>query len=446
MKLRETCRTPETAIRFLFALATLACFLMALICPDRATMFAGLSRICTQSSQLTKSYFDAAYGGFAGAFLNVALVNLVCLLIYFLPGAKPDGVSVLAYFLTMGMSFWGINALNMWFCFAGVALYCLVKKQPLGSQANAMLFATGLAPIVSEMLFFYPIGTWHEASFVSVILALVVGGFVGFILPAGLKGSPAMHKGYTLYSAAVPIGLTAFFLRALLFKVFAGTLADSVGVGTGDSFWAISNIFCFAFFGVLIIWGAVSGGAKQYGALLKDSGFGVDFAAKYGVPTAIFNLGIYGLFIMLYYNLIGANWNAITLGCVFCVICCGFKGSHPGNVWPIWVGYVLASFAAKGICTLTGGDFALAINVQAIVVGACFANGLSPIAGRYGWPIGILAGMVHYTFVTCVPLLHGGFCLYNGGFTAAFVCFLLIPVLEHFFQTKEERKQMKTPS
>ena len=42
-----------------------------------------------------------------------------------------------------------------------------------------------------------------------------------------------------------------------------------------------------------------------------------------------------------------------------------------------------------------------------------------------------------------LPLLHGAFCLYNGGFTAAFTCFMLIPVLEHFFHTKEERKSLK---
>ena len=51
--------------------------------------------------------------------------------------------------------------------------------------------------------------------------------------------------------------------------------------------------------------------------------------------------------------------------------------------------------------------------------------------------------MIHYTLVTCVPLLHGSFCLYNGGFTAAFSCFLFVPVLEHFFHTKEQRKQLK---
>ena len=48
--------------------------------------------------------------------------------------------------------------------------------------------------------------------------------------------------------------------------------------------------------------------------------------------------------------------------------------------------------------------------------------------------------MLHYCLVTTVPQLHGAFCLYNGGFTAAFVCLLLVPQLERFFKTKEERK------
>ena len=38
-----------------------------------------------------------------------------------------------------------------------------------------------------------------------------------------------------------------------------------------------------------------------------------------------------------------------------------------------------------------------------------------------------------------VLLLHGGFCLYNGGFTCGIVAFVLVPVLECFLGTKEER-------
>ena len=42
-----------------------------------------------------------------------------------------------------------------------------------------------------------------------------------------------------------------------------------------------------------------------------------------------------------------------------------------------------------------------------------------------------------------VPALHGGYLLYNGGFTAGFTCFLFIPVLEHFCKTKQQRKELK---
>ena len=45
--------------------------------------------------------------------------------------------------------------------------------------------------------------------------------------------------------------------------------------------------------------------------------------------------------------------------------------------------------------------------------------------------------------MTSVPTLHGGFCLYNGGFTAALICLIFVPELEKFFRTKEERKLAK---
>ena len=167
----------------------------------------------------------------------------------------------------------------------------------------------------------------------------------------------------------------------------------------------------------------------------------MDYTAKYGFETALLNLGVYGMFIVLYYTLIGATWNAATIGVTFCMVACFAKGSHPRNVWPIMVGYVAASFLSKGVCALTGADFTLAINAQAIVIGLCFANGLSPVAGKYGWPFGIAFGMIHYFLVTSVPLMHGAFCLYNGGFTAAITCMLFVPVVQNFFKPIEERKK-----
>ena len=106
-------------------------------------------------------------------------------------------------------------------------------------------------------------------------------------------------------------------------------------------------------------------------------------------------------------------------------------------------GYVAAAFLTKALCAALGTDFTTAINAQAIVIGLCFANGLSPVAGSYGWLAGVVFAMLHYGLVTSVPFTHGGFLLYNGGFTAAFTCFLFIPVLEHFCKTKKERKELR---
>lgn len=443
--MKEKLKNPQSAIRFLFAGFTLLCLLFAVLTAVayKEDTFAGLWRICTLSGQTVKSYFDTSYGGMSGTFLNVGLVCAVCLGIYCLPDAKPDGVSVLAFFLTAGFCFWGITLLNIWFSFAGVGLYCLVKKKTPGAMANAFLFSTGLAPLITEMLFRYPGEAWHGFTVCGVLIALAVGVFIGFIFPAALPHAPSMHKGYDLYNAAVPIGLTAFFLRALLYKVFTPAPPAAEGVGLADSFVPVSLSFCFVVFGLAIVCGLLLGGGQNYGKLLRDPGYNVDYGTKYDPGAAILNFGVYGLFIVVYYLLVGAKWNAATLGCVFCMVCCCFKGSHPVNVWPIMVGYAAASFLARLVCGLTGAEFSMALSAQAIVIGLCFANGLSPVAGTYGWLAGVVFGMLHYALVTCVPLLHGSFCLYNGGFTAAFCCFLFVPVLEHFFKTKQERNRLK---
>lgn len=437
----------EQLIRLLFWFFSLAFLAMALLAPDRENMFSGLVKICTSSGQTTKSYFESLYyGGISGAFLNVALVGFSCAVLFLLPGARPDANAVLGYFLTTGFAFWGITALNTWFCFAGVWVYSRIRREPFGQNADFALFSTGLAPLITDLLFRYPGESWHGFTISGILLALLVSCLIGVMLPAGCAHSLVMHKGYNLYSAAIPIGVIAFFLRSLLFQVLGGHLASTEEVGLQESYQLLCNGFCLTVFLLCVLFGFWLNGNsfRGYWALLKEHGHSANFLEKHRPAILLLNLGLYGLFILAYYNLIGATWNAVTLGCVFCMLACCFSGSHPGNVWPILVGYFAASLGAElfffGLDTVHDNTvFSMAINAQSVVVGACFANGLSPIAGRYGRRFGVIAGMLQYVFVTCVPLLHGGFCLYNGGLTDAFVCFLMVPVLEHFCETKESR-------
>ena len=418
-----------------------ACFLIAAVCmPDRSTMFSGLWQILSQPSKVSTNYFSV--GGYAATFLNMGLVGLICTLLFVVLKATPNSVSTLAVILTIGFCSWGINILNVWPTFLGVAIYCLVKREKLSANVNAMLFSTGIAPIITDLMIRYPNTEVIGFNVPGVILAIVVGIFIGFILPAGLAHSPKVHKGFDLYSAALPVGMTAFFLNAVLFKTMG---LDVSALGAGGTLSVAStmtvNVFCGVVFGLCIVLALALGcKVKDYWKLLSSGEQATSISAKYGNATFLMNVGVYGLFILAYYNAIGASFNGVTFGIIFCMLACCNSGSHPSNVWPIMLGYVLASAVCGWASGLVGGNFAGAINAQAIMVGLCYANGLSPIVDKYGWQYGVLASVMHYLLVTSVPALHGGFCLYNGGFTAALICLILVPQLERFFKTKEERR------
>jgi hypothetical protein len=166
----------------------------------------------------------------------------------------------------------------------------------------------------------------------------------------------------------------------------------------------------------------------------------IDFAAHYGNAIFLLNVGLYGFFILAYFNIIGVTFNGVLFGSIFCMLSTCNSGSHPLNTMPIIWGYALGSKVFQLLAPITGGTFSQYLNAQSIAVGICYANGLSPIVSQYGWGYGTVAAFLHFCMVTTVPQLHGGMCLYNGGFTAAMVCLLMIPMLEHHFKTKHERK------
>ena len=430
-------------LKLLFAFFA-AAFLIAAVCmPDRKDIFTGLWKILSQPSKISANYF--AMGGYAATFLNMGLVCLISLLLFIIFRGTPNNVSTLAVLLTVGFGSWGINVLNIWPTVLGVVIYGLVKREKMGTLVNAMLFSTGIAPLITELLLRYPHAEVVGFNWPGLGIAMLVGLIIGFFLPAGLAHSPKVHKGFDLYSAALPIGMTAFFLNATLYKTMGVTLPEALDKLAPETMKVASqmtaNIFCGSVFGLCIVFAFILGcKPKDYWRLLTDPATVNNFSSTYGNATFLMNVGVYGLFILGYYNLIGATFNGITFGIIFCMLATCNSGSHPGNVWPIMLGYFVASVVFGWLSQLVGGTFTFAINAQAICVGLCYANGLSPIADKYGWRYGFIAAVMHYLLVTSVPTLHGGYCLYNGGFTAALICLILVPELEKFFRTKEEKK------
>lgn len=431
--------SPAVFNRCVFLFFSFCAILAAFCMPDRDSLFSGLWTIITNPGKVVTNYFWL--GGYAATFLNIGLTCLVSSLVFFLPGASANAVSTLAFFLVFGFSGWGMNIMNIWPGFAGVALYAFVKREKLGSNANAALLSTGLAPLISDLMFRYPNADVVAFSWGGFLLALCVGLVIGFMLPAGLPHAPKVHKGYDHYSAALPMGVLSVLLHAILFKVMGGTLPAAPAA---ETLQVASKVICNTFSGIvfsLCIIAAFLMGCRpnDYFNLMKDSGYGVDFSKKYGNAPFLMNLGVFGLFILAYYNIIGATFNSATFGVVFCMLATCNCGSHPRNVLPIMLGYVAASFVFSYLYVGTG-SYGQAINAQAIVIGLCFANGLSPVSGRYGWLAGFFVAVCHFLLVTSVPNMHGGFLLHNGGFTAALICLLFIPQLEKFCKTKEEKQ------
>lgn len=423
---------PESDFLKLFFGFLAAAFLIAGCCmPDRGQMLTGLWQIVSQPSKISTNYF--AVGGYAATFLNMGLVALICLGLFVGLKATVNNVSTLAFILTLGFSSWGINVLNLIPSMLGVVLYCAVKREKVSANVNAMLFSTGIAPLITELMVRYPNGDAVGFTLPGVVLATVVGLAIGFFLPAGLPNAPKVHHGLDLYSAAVPVGMTAFFLQALLYKTMGVALPAAPAAETLQVASRMTvNVFCCVVFGLCVL-GSLAMGCKlsDYGKLLISREVG-SVSAKYGNAVLLMNVGVYGLFILAYYNAIGAGFNGVTFGIIFCMLACCNSGSHPGTVWPLMVGYGVASLVCGWLSQLTGGSFGGALNAQAIAVGLCFCNGLSPMTAKYGWKVGALSAAMHYVLVTSVPNLHGGYCLYNGGFTAAFICLLLVPILERF--------------
>lgn len=433
----------ESFLKLFFFCFSASFFLAIPFLPDREHLLSGLWDIVRAPCKSQTSYF--AVGGYAATFLNMGLVGLVCAGLYCLPGKKPSSAYTLATILTIGFGSWGINLLNMLPTFLGVVIFCLTKKVRLGEYSHAMLFSTGIAPLITDLMVRYPHAEVIGHNALGAFLGLLVGIFIGFLLPAGLVFSPKVHKGFDLYSAALPVGMTAFFLNAVLYKTMGialpgGPTAEALAVASAP----IVNTFCILLFSLCILFALLLGcRPRDYLELLTDPEQVTCFSSRYGNAVFLMNVGVYGLFILGYYNLVGATFNGVIFGIVFCMLATCNSGSHPANVLPIMLGYFLAATVFALFSSLLGGSFEYVLNAQSIVVGLCYANGLSPISDKYGWKYGVLAAAMHYLLVTSVPSLHGGYCLYNGGFTAALVCVLLVPQLEQNVLPKTQRRALR---
>lgn len=262
-----------------------------------------------------------------------------------------------------------------------------------------------------------------------------------------------MHRGYNMYKAGLALGMFGIFVYCFLYKTLGIVPAESiVGENThyyesfGHVYWGFMNIFFIILFAFCELLGFLLNGCtfRNYRPLLKCTGHGLDFVDKFGMPVCFINFGIYGFCILAYLNLVfllpeifpflpeGVGFTGPTVGVTFAALTFSADGQHPKNVAPIALGYAILFVATCGICAVSGLDIPWTLSTQAYINGLAFATGLCPIAGKYGWKWGVVAGLVSAIICTSTAAMHGGFVLYNGGFNAGLTALILIPVLDFY--------------
>ena len=400
------------------------------LCGPLSASLRGFAAILTAPAQLTVDYFLLGTPG--GAFLNAGLVGLACTAVFAASGAALGGVSLMAFFLTIGFSFFGMNLLSIWPCILGTWLYTRAVREPFSAQVNVAVFSTALAPFVSEMLFRYPAFAGQPA--LRLLSGVGVGVLAGFLMPMLCRHSPNLHKGYTLYNAAAVAGFIGILLSSFMYRAAGVEIPSNTRIGEPHPLAVLG--FALGTSLTALIAGFLLNGrsAKGCAALLRSTGHRCDFTQSAGVPPTLMHIGAFGLLVTGWYALTAAPMTGPTLGSIVCLLAIAPCGAHALNVLPIMLGYALAARFAG-----------FTLGTQAIVVGLCFAGALCPVSGRFGALCGVLAGVVHACMVTSVVTFHCGLCLYNGGFTCGITAILLVPVLETFFTPSDTPRMLPLP-
>lgn len=371
----------------------------------------GMGEILVSRDALLTDYFGL--GGIGAGCVNAGLLMLLSSGVYYLSGAKISGPAVACLFLVLGFGLFGKNILNIWFIILGVYLYARYKGEPFATHINTAFFGAALAPIFSEILFSTALTTQ-----VSLPLAIVTTLIIGFILPAAAAHLFNTHMGFSLYN----MGFTAGIVGTLVVAIYKsyGFVPDPVMIWTTGNNLLLGAFLSLTFASMVAVGfrldrGAVSG-VKHILSLPGQAPS--DYVALTGFGPTLVNMGLCGFVGTAYVLLIGGDLNGPVIGAIFTIVGFAAYGKHARNITPIMLGVFLGTFFKPWEAT-----------DASIVLAALFGTTLAPIAGRFGWHWGVVAGVIHSSAATSVGHAHAGLNLYNNGFAAGIVASVLVPII-----------------
>lgn len=400
-------------------LLCLALVVMALLTGDLQDLGYGLKRIVLSQDVLITDYF--AVGGAAAAFVNAAVVCAFSLVVLAASKAPVNGYSIVVLGLMTGFSFFGKNLLNTLPILAGTWLYALVRRERFSKYAAAGLLAGALGPCVS---FFALNSGWG-----SVGLGILVGVVIGFCLPPLSAYTYKIQSGMNLYNMGFACGLMALVIVSVISALgySPAARADVWSVRYHRPIFLFLAVLC----AVLVALGSILDGKDAWRGMrgiLKTAGRAPsDYFLSFGLGATLVNMGLSGAVTLVYLLLTGADFNGPVMGGFFAILGFAAFGKHPANITPVMAGVAL------------GGGLLHSFDSHAIQLAGLFGTTLAPLAGHFGWPVGVLAGFLHSFIVLRAGVAAEGVNLYNNGFSAGILAIVLYAVLTPLFARRRRR-------
>jgi len=386
----------------------------------------GLWAIFTSTAILITDYI--AVGGVGAAFVNVALCGLLAIAAMRFAKHEPSGLAIATLGIVVAMAFFGKTPANMLPIIVGGWAYSKFTGTPHRGCVLPSILATCLAPIVTRFAFVDGIPL-----VVGIIMGVLLGIFVGFVMTPFAAAIRRAHEGYLLYN----VGFAGGILAVGFFAIFRTLGINQYIIDN----WSSGNNFALATFATVmsvfyVICGIFSR-AKMlpFKELIRIDAEDYDYYKKYSGITYL-SMGILGLICVAFMFAVRGEYNGVVLGALISTVGFGAFGK------PIISSVVLiagAMIAAGASTLLTDRLF----NDRGFLVAALFATCLAPIATRFGWKWGLVAGFTHLSLSIHVAIFHGGMNLYNNGFAGGVAAMILVPVIK-FFAEEQQKKKSRT--
>ena len=411
---------------YLFGLSVML-MILAFVIESPKFLVSGMMTILVSPSQLFTDYMEIASVG--STLLNVAIMLGISIYSYKRLEIPLNGTVIGSLGMLAGFSFFGKNLFNSIPFMIGVWIYTKVTKQNYRNYVIVGLFGSALGPLISFLAFsgVLPQG-W------SILLAYILGIFIGFILPQLSTQFLGFHQGFSLYNVGFTAGIIGMvvlgFMNAFGIEVETRTLTSTQSP-------LILYQLLIGFCVILILTSFYLHFKKKekyhFKLLLKLSGrLPSDFVEMTNLATVTLNMSIIGFILLGYVLMNGGQLNGPIVGSIIGVMSFGAFGNQVKNTVPVLVGIMIGSY-------LTGVE----PTSTSALIAAIFGTTLAPVSGYYGPFAGMIAGFVHITLVSHVVVMHGGLNLYNNGFAGGFVAAVLVPIFEIFEGIRQEMKERK---